>query len=64
MKIKIKSYNGELSKYLSTEVVYEAQQSVYLGHTISTDYGDVYIYLKGCPHLNGGDWEIIEEDNT
>lgn len=62
MKVKIKSFNGELPSYLTVDKEY----SVYMhdsewgiinlggGHIIRINC------LKYCNHLNGGSWEVVE----
>ena len=68
MKVKIKSFNGELPCYLTEGKVYFVQG--YWDNDndmpiVSPDYGE-HIVLScsgiGCGHLNGGSWEIIEEN--
>jgi hypothetical protein len=64
MKVKIKSFNGELPSYLTEGKEY------YLWHTsdmwtrgILADNGHNIVLstdLNNCWHLNGGSWEILE----
>lgn len=64
MKVKIKSFNGELPSYLSADKTYEVVRPMnYLGIAqIYTDDGylcDVQL-LSESMRLNGGSWEIVE----
>lgn len=63
MKIRIKTYNGELPSYLTVGKVYECESSQNgLGVTFINDNGDSsYASLEGSCHLNGGSWEVISE---
>lgn len=62
MKVKIKSFNGELPSYLELGKEYEiehiSQDGSYFICTDEIDY--VCIRLDGCNHLNGGSWEIVK----
>lgn len=61
MKVKIKSYYGELPEYLTFGKVYEFQNlTSYCGLVIVDNGGDYFTYLKGSAHLGGGSWEIVE----
>jgi len=65
MKVKIKSFNGELPSYLTVGKVYELHQTIKnrvisriiddRGHRISIHLGE-----NACVYLNGGSWEIVE----
>ena len=65
MKIKIKTYNGELPSYLTVGKVYEV---AYLFDDIENlpcirADNDAQIVCSrdiGCGHLNGGSWEVVE----
>lgn len=63
MKIKIKSFNGELPSYLTAGKVYETEDAElrdnYLFIYDDIDYTRA-ITLKDCWHLNGGSWEVVE----
>lgn len=64
MKVRIKNYYGDEPSDLSLEKVYLAEQSEkWFGtYDIADDSGyKISIKLNGCDHLNGGEWEIIEE---
>jgi len=65
MKVKIKTYNGELP-YLTPEKEYEVIERIGLKFVIKADKYDINILclLNGCYHLNGGSWEIITESHT
>ena len=66
MKVKIKSFNGELPSYLTVGKGYELQQTIKnrvvsritndRGHRISIHLGE-----NGCVYLNGGSWEVCDE---
>ena len=64
MKIKIKTYNGELPSYLTVGKVYEAEDADlkdnYLFIYDDIDYTRA-ITLNECWHLNGGSWEMCDE---
>lgn len=65
MKIRIKTYNGELPSYLTVGKVYEVFGGMdkYGIAQIKTD--DDYLcdvqLLSASDRLNGGSWEIIDE---
>ena len=65
MKVKIKSFNGELPDYLTEDKEYDLwQTSDYWTHGILADNGHNIVLsanLNHCFHLNGGSWEIINE---
>ena len=67
MKVKIKSFNGNLPSYLTLGKHYEViepddeffSDGLYY---ILDDYKDsCLIYLEDCGYLNGGKWEIVDE---
>ena len=65
MKIRIKTYNGELPSYLTVGKVYEVVEVEYLGFadlfTIYDDEDVLRIVNKdNCDYLNGGSWEVME----
>ena len=63
MKIKIKTYNGELPSYLSKDKNYEIEhitnEGKYFICTEQVEY--VCVTLSDCRHLNGGSWEVCDE---
>ena len=63
MKIRIKTYNGELPSYLTVGKVYDGAinySSPYV--LILDDYGDeLDVRLDSSNHLNGGSWEVVSE---
>ena len=63
MKIKIKSFNGDLPSYLSSEQSYEIEHIDHEGrHFICTEQVEyVCVTLDNCKHLNGGSWEVVDE---
>ena len=61
MKVKIKSFNGELPEYLTQGKVYNASQRSEFTFFIEDDEGYVWMCLfDNCPNLNGGSWEIVD----
>lgn len=62
MKIKIKSFNGELPSYLTVGRVYRVSGR---GDNVKVIYDDnnsrTFISLDCCRHLNGGSWEVVSE---
>lgn len=61
MKVKIKTFNGELPSYLTVGKEYEVVNGTPPCLEIIDNYGHVvYILVNGCPHLKGGSWEVVE----
>ena len=71
MKVKIKSFNGELPSCFSEGVEYVLNSTVIGddggwvigddgGWVIGDDGEDHYILINGCSYLNGGSWEIVK----
>lgn len=63
MKVKIKSFNGELPYYLTLNTEYTCAKPSSEDDYIFIDDDINYtraITLKNCWHLNGGSWEIVE----
>lgn len=64
MKVKIKSYSGELS-YLTPEKEYEVIRKSGDFFIICADNQDnIMGTFNDCYHLNGGSWEIVTESHT
>jgi hypothetical protein len=62
MKIKIKSFNGELPSYLTMGKVYKASRlSNDLFGFMSDDGRSMIATFKQSTHLNGGWWEVVNE---
>ena len=63
MKIRIKTYNGELPSYLAEGKVYEVIWLNYFGDpVIDRDSGGyLAISIVNCISLNGGSWEVVSE---
>lgn len=62
MKIKIKSFNGELPSYLTVGKVYNVDCIESFTSVSITNDLDKFIVVRvvNCPHLNGGSWEVVE----
>ena len=62
MKVRIKTFYGELPEYLTEGKVYIFEDTLYIGGYVLVDNKKIYIYLNNCHHLNGGSWEIVDEN--
>ena len=61
MKIRIKTYSGELPSYLTVGKVYEVVDSGAGLFDILDDNGELIIVdLTKDTHLNKGEWEVVE----
>ena len=61
MKVKIKSFNGELPSYLSLNKEYRVSGGSDNFKIIHDDHMQrTFINIECCRHLNGGSWEIVE----
>lgn len=61
MKIKIKSFNGELPSYLTVGKEYFATVSMGVFIEMVDDEGEeIACLINHCLHLNGGSWEVVE----
>ena len=62
MKVKIKSFNGELPSCFSEGVEYVVDDTDDLdaGWAYGDDGEEHYILINGCSYLNGGSWEIVK----
>lgn len=61
MKVRIKSFNGELPSYLTVGKVYEVVDGCLPYVDIIDDEGDcININIERSWHLNGGSWEVVE----
>lgn len=64
MKVKIKTYNGDLP-YLTPEKEYEALSASGDFFVIRNDLdSNSLCTFEDCEHLNGGSWEIITESHS
>lgn len=64
MKIRIKTYNGELPSYLSKDKRYEIEYIMGGSFFITTCFDDpeyISVTMSNCNHLNGGSWEVVSE---
>lgn len=61
MKIKIKSYNGDLPSYLTVGKEYiVVDVTDCFNRTLLINSG-IEIHINNCEHLNGGCWEVVNE---
>lgn len=63
MKVKIKSFNGELPDYLTVGKLYEVFDYEYendFGYLFDDECVEITFKQHGSQHLNGGSWEIVE----
>lgn len=61
MKVKIKSFNGELPSFLTLGNEYRVCGRSCGALMIYDDCCDrVFITLDNCPVIGGGSWEIVE----
>lgn len=64
MKVKIKSFNGELPDYLSKNGEYDLFHDKIHGidfySILDKNMNIKNICLEHCDHLNGGSWEVLE----
>ena len=63
MKIRIKTFNGELSHRFTKYKTYDVVGIVNLHNVvIVSDSGyECVVTLECCRHLNGGSWEIVND---
>ena len=63
MKIRIKTYNGELPSYLTLGKVYDFKEwGLGIGGLIKTDDNyEIHVQMLNCDDLNGGSWEVVNE---
>ena len=62
MKIRIKTYNGELPSYLTVGKVYEVITPLLNGvRIISNDGMYLSTTINNSPTLSGGSWEVCDE---
>ncbi len=63
MKVKIKSFKGDLPSFLTLGKLYNVEEMLDT-HLLSIydDNGDnMIIYTEDCGYLNGGLWDIVDE---
>ena len=61
MKVRIKSFNGDLPEYFTQGRHYKASQRSEFTFFIEDDEGCVWMCLfDDCPNLNGGSWEVVD----
>lgn len=68
MKVRIKSFNGELPDYLTFSKEYDVVETNTFPKDFHTQYIKddllrlITIKLNNSNHLNGGSWEIVSEN--
>lgn len=64
MKIKIKSFNGELPSYLTEGKEYKVEKVGFLGFwiTVDNEIFEACVLLDDCSFLNGGSWEVVNDN--
>ena len=61
MKVKIKSFVGELPEYFKIDEVYDVKHRSEYTFFLDDDEGYRWVCLyNNCPNLNGGSWEVVE----
>ena len=66
MKVRIKSYNGELPYYLTLGKEYEVieEETENDCGMILDDFGyETTLIMECSAHLNGGSWEVVDNEN-
>ena len=67
MKIRIKTYNGELPSYLTVGRVYgiehiDSNGGRFIISDLDGDDDDyIVVSMIDCKHLNDGAWEVVNE---
>lgn len=63
MRIKIKTYNGELPSYLTVGKVYNVIKKITIdGQVFFNIIADNGVMASVCRHdLNGGSWKVVNE---
>lgn len=61
MKVRIKTFYGELPDYFTEGKVYPAMhRSEYSFYVFDNDGDSILCAYNNCHHLNGGSWEVVE----
>ena len=63
MKVKIKSFNGELPSYLTLCKEYKVEEFGDEGfgcYIVDDDGVEIFTVIDNTNHLNGGSWEIVK----
>ena len=64
MKIRIKTYNGELPSYLTLCKEYKVEEFGDEGfgcYIVDDDGVEIFTVINNTHHLNGGSWEVVSE---
>ena len=64
MKVRIRTVGIRLfpTRGLEGDKIYEAVKKTNYAFTIKTDEDTLLCLFRGCAHLGGGDWEVVEEE--
>lgn len=61
MKVKIKSFNGELPDYFTEGEEYQAiNEDKYSMYVVDNNGDSAFCLFDDCSHLNGGSWEVVK----
>ena len=62
MKVKIKSFNGELPSYLTLGKEYNVEEwyDNFTCYILDDDGVEIFTLINNTNHLNGGSWEVVE----
>lgn len=62
MKIKIKSFNGELPSYLTLGKEYKVEEwyEDFTCYILDDDGDEIFTLINNTNHLDGGSWEVVE----
>ena len=61
MKIRVKTYKGELPSYLTVGKEYTVLDVVDCFNRTLLINNVIEIHINDCEHLNGGSWEVCSE---
>ena len=64
MKVRIKSFNGELPSYLTVGKLYDATGDGISCEIIDDDGDVINVYILCSSHLNDGSWEIVDKESN
>ena len=62
VKVKIKSFNGNLPDYLTLGKWYNIKMiKDYCGYIVDDEGEEIFTFINNSYHLGGGSWEIVDE---